>query len=766
MVEPGGEANSRKGSGGLIVGLLILAALFALAVVRLRPPSPKPADAPEAEFSAGRARAVLTELVGNGEPHPVGSAANAQTRERVLLAFRRLGYDPEVVPGFVCRLGGACASVQNVVARLAGRAAAGAPRPKAVMLSAHYDSVPSGPGVSDDLTGVAAILEIARLMKAGPAPANPVIFLIDDGEEAGLLGAEAFVRTPVAKEVGVVINLEARGTSGPGLMFQTQHANGAWIPLFARAVSRPVASSVFVSIYERLPNDTDYSVFQREGMPGFNFALIGDAERYHTPLDSLANASPASLQHLGESAFELARELSGAELDRPKTGPAVFFDVLAIGIIRWPGAATLPLALIALIAVALACRKIWSARAASVGGSILGLVAALASIAAAAGIGLVFVNAQRIAGGLQVAWPAEAAALLLALGAFAAFAVLGVLAAVGRIARAAGVWAGVWLAWALLGLAVAVMVPGASYLFVLPALAAGLAGWLGGPDRLRLAAVLPLAVVGILWAPLALLFFAGLGTPGLAVIAAVFGLIAMPLAPLHADARRPALWIGAIALVGLVAAFLVPATTRASAAAPKRLSLTYHLDADAGAARWILAGDLAPGRPLPPAIAAKASFQVGQPFPWSFAQAKGAVAPAPPLPLVVPPTIDVLSDDPRPDGRHLSLRLVSPRGAPSVTLHVPAAANVRSASMADEEIPQTQEGKIPQRGDWFSFHCLSTPPEGIVLDLVVGGSGPIDGYLVDRSFGLPPAARPIAAARPAETVPDGDAIVVSRKVRI
>lgn len=765
MVEPGDGANSRKGSGGLIVGLLILAALFALAVVRLRPPSPKPADAPEAEFSAGRARAVLTELVGNGEPHPVGSAANAQTRERVLQAFRRLGYEPEVVPGFVCRLGGACATVQNVVARLAGRSAPGAPIPKAVMLSAHYDSVPSGPGVSDDLTGVAAILEIARLMKVGPAPANPVIFLIDDGEEAGLLGAEAFVRTPAAKEVGVVINLEARGSSGPGLMFQTQHANGAWIPLFAKAVSRPVASSVFVSIYERLPNDTDYSVFKREGMPGFNFALIGDAEHYHTPLDSLANASPASLQHLGESAFELTRVLSGAELDRPKTRPAVFFDVLAIGIVRWPGAATLPLAVIALIAVALACRKIWNARAASVGGSILGLVAALASIAAAAGMGLVFVNAQRVAGGLQVAWPAEASALLLALGALAAFAVLGVLSAVGRTARAAGVWAGVWLAWAILGLVVSWLVPGASYLFVLPALAAGLAGWLGGPNRSRLAALLPLAVVGILWAPLALLFFAGLGTPGLAVIAAVFGLIAMPLAPLHADARRPALWVGAIALVGLVAAFLVPATTRASAASPKRLSLTYHLDADATAGRWVLAGDLAPGRPLPAGLAAKAAFQIGQPFPWSFAQAKAAVAPAAPLPLVVP-TIEVLSDDPRPDGRHLSLRLVSPRGAPSVTLHVPVAANVRSARMADEEIPQTKEGKIPTRGDWFSFQCLSTPPEGIVLDLVVGGTGPIDAYLVDRSLGLPPAARPIVAARPADTVPDGDAIVVSKKVRI
>ncbi len=765
MVEPGGEENSKRGGGGLILGLMLLGAIFALVVIRLAPPAAKPADAPDTEFSAGRAREVLAELVGNGEPHPVGSAANAQTRDRVLQAFRRLGYEPTVETGFVCRFAGPCATVQNVVARLAGRAAVGKPTPKAVLLSAHYDSVASGPGASDDLTGVAAILEIARLMKIGPAPENPVIFLIDDGEEAGLLGAEAFVRTPVAKEVGVVINLEARGTGGPGLMFETQHANGAWIPLFARAVARPVSSSVFVTIYEYLPNDTDFSVFDREGLPGFNFALIGEAQRYHTPLDNLANASPASLQHLGESASDLARALAGANLDRPKQGPAVFFDVLSFGIVRWPAAATLPLALIALIAVVLASRKIWRAKAACLGGSILALLAALAAIAAAAAAGLVFNNALRVAGGLQVPWPAEERPLLISLGLFAAVAVLGTLAAVGRMARAAGVWAGVWLAWAILGVVTALLVPGASYLFLVPALVAGLAGWLGGESLRPLSALLPLTVAGLLWAPLSLLFFTGLGTPGLPVIAVVFGLLAMPLAPLHAGVRRPALWLAAFAVLALITTFLVPATTRATAEAPRRLTLSYHLDADAAAGRWVLVGDQAPGKPMAPALAQSARFAVGPPFPWSNAQAKANAAPAPALPMVVP-TLEVLADERRADGRHLSLRLTSPRGAPSVTLHLPVAAEVRSARMAGEEIPRTKDGKIPPRGDWFSFQCLSTPPEGIELELVIAGSGAIDGYLVDRSFGLPAAAREIVAARPADTVADGDAIVVSRKVRL
>ncbi len=765
MAEPVSATNLRGGSAGLIVGLLILAASFGLATARLRPPAPKPADAPEGEFSAGRARAVLTELVGNGEPHPLGSAANAQVRERVLLAFRRLGYEPEVVPGFVCRSGGPCATVQNVVARLAGNSKPGEAIPKAVMLSAHYDSVPSGPGVSDDLTGVAAILEIARQMKALPPPDNPVVFLIDDGEEPGLLGAEAFVRTPLAREIGAVINLEARGTSGPGLMFQTHHWNGSWIPLFARAVSRPVASSVFITLYERLPNDTDYTVFQRAGIPGFNFALIGDAERYHLPLDNLANASTASLQHMGESASELARALAKAPLVMPKRAPAVFFDVLSLGLVRWPAAATLPLAILALGLVLWSCRRVWIRRADGVGGTLLAALVALISIAAAVGLSLVFVNAQKVAGGLAVAWPAQPGTLLVALGALSAFGVLGVSSTVGRGGRSARVWTGIWLVWGVLGLVTGLMLPGSSYLFIVPALVAGLVGSVVDPSRSAVASLLPLAVAGVLWAPLVLLVFAGLGAPGIPALAAVIGLFAMPLVPLLVGTRRPGLWAGAFGLVAVVAAFLVPATTRASAEAPKRLAIYYHLDADAGTGRYVLLGDLRRGQPLPPSLAAAAPFTLGQTFPWTSPQSQGFVAPAPAVELV-PPAFEVLADETRPDGRHLSLRLSSPRGAPVLRLQVPASAEVRTARMEDEEIPKQPDGKLARQGDWLAFQCLSMPPEGIVLELVLGATAPFDAYIADRSLGLIPAARTVAAARTPEWIADGDSIVVSRKVHI
>jgi len=109
-----------------------------------------------------------------------------------------------------------------------------------VALVCHHDSVPTGPGASDDGAGVAALLEAARALKAGPALQNDVILLFTDGEEAGLDGARAFAAgCPWLKDIGLVLNFEARGVSGPVFMFETSVGNGPIIREFARAAPRP-----------------------------------------------------------------------------------------------------------------------------------------------------------------------------------------------------------------------------------------------------------------------------------------------------------------------------------------------------------------------------------------------------------------------------------------------------------------------------------------------------------------------------------------------
>ena len=65
--------------------------------------------------------------------------------------------------------------VSNVLARFAGREPG-----KSVLMMAHYDSVPAGPGASDDLSGVATLLEVARVLKAGPPLRHGVLFLLDE----------------------------------------------------------------------------------------------------------------------------------------------------------------------------------------------------------------------------------------------------------------------------------------------------------------------------------------------------------------------------------------------------------------------------------------------------------------------------------------------------------------------------------------------------------------------------------------------------------
>src|SRR6267143_1539126 len=247
-----------RASAKLLAALAVTIVFIGLAALRYRPPPARPADAPAQDFSAGRAREVLRAVLGGGEPHPTGSEAGARVRQRVFAELDRLGYQPRIQEAFACGAVGICARVTNVIARLDGRRAV-----KAVLLSAHYDSVPAGPGASDDGAGVATVLEIARILAARPPPPHPVVLLLTDGEEAGLLGATLFVQQhPLSKQVKAAVNLDARGTSGPSLMFETGTANTWLMRLYGSAIARPFSNSLYYVVYKRLPNDTDFSVFK------------------------------------------------------------------------------------------------------------------------------------------------------------------------------------------------------------------------------------------------------------------------------------------------------------------------------------------------------------------------------------------------------------------------------------------------------------------------------------------------------------------------
>jgi hypothetical protein len=497
----------------------------AAAAERLAPPALRPEPALPGHFSAARAWARLVDLVAEGSPHPTGSAAGAQVRERVIAALRQTGYEPRVEPGFVRRDGRA--TVQNVVAELPGREPG-----RAVLLAAHYDSVREGPGVSDDLVGVAAVLEVARILKAEPRPRNPVIFLLDEGEESGLLGARAFVRSsPEAPRVAAVVNLDARGTAGPSLMFETGPNNAWLLPAFT-SVPHPATSSVFPILYGYLPNATDFAVFRQRGLSGFNFAFIERPDHHHTAVDDLAHASRVSLQHHGDNALATVRALARTDLSRRPAGEAVFFDLLGYTTVWWPAPWGIAMAAAALLLVAGIAVRRTRGGGTSRGSLLRGLLALPAGLLAAR---LAAIPAWRLLSGAGVRpGPAQ----LWVAGILALLIVTAVAAGLRR-AGWTGLWSGIWLWWAGLGLALALALPGASYLFLVPALAAGLLGTVGTSRHGEVVATaLPAGIAVLLWAPIVLTLHQALGTAILPAITTLVAFLLSPLTPLLAAASR------------------------------------------------------------------------------------------------------------------------------------------------------------------------------------------------------------------------------------
>ncbi len=340
------EAASSPGANGaatsplprLLATLGILMAL-AVAVIRLQPPTTVSRAADASDFSGQRAMDFLSEVLDDEAPHPVGSLAADQVRARLLSTLEDLGADVRVIPSFACTSNGRrCAHLHNIVATL------GVPskdRP-AALIATHYDSVPAGPGAGDDGVGVAATLELLRAWRSRGTP-WPLVALFDEGEEVGLLGARAFIEDPASLEhIGVVFNLEARGTGGRVSMFETKGDATLWVLRYGEVVDDMVANSLSAEVYRRMPNDTDLTVFGATDLPGLNFAMIDGVARYHTDRDDLAHLDPRSVQHMGDQVLALLASIPsrGWPGRDAAVEPQVYMDVLGTWFVRWPEAWT------------------------------------------------------------------------------------------------------------------------------------------------------------------------------------------------------------------------------------------------------------------------------------------------------------------------------------------------------------------------------------------------------------------------------------------
>jgi hypothetical protein len=741
----------RAHPAGRLVGLLVVALLLGLtawSVAALQPPDPEPITAPADRFSAGRAFEHVQEIAT--DIHVAGSAANDRVAESLVATLSGLGLDTRVqnaVGTWQTEPGETeMARVRNVVAVLPGSDPTGR-----LFLMAHYDSVETGPGASDDGAGVSSLLETVRALSQGPQLRNDVVVVLTDAEEACLCGAEAFVAShPLASDGGVVLNFEARGTTGPPIMFETSRGNADLAAAFAAAAPHPVASSFAVEVYRALPNDTDFSVLLGDGdFTGLNTAFIDGAAAYHTPQDTADRLDRGTLQAMGDNALAVTRELAGrdlAALKEPGPQDATYFPLLG-ELARYPGSWVWPLAGVALAAVALlvvlAGRRGETSVGRTAGGAALVLLPLILAPLAVQGLWAVLVAVRPGYSSMLDPWRP---------GWFRLAAVALVAAVVllwyGALRRRIGPWElaiGGLLWLAVLGAVLAAFAPGGSYLAAWPALAGAVAGIVAVSTSSRvvrgIAALVAGGVAVVVLAPTVALFFPALGLSSGAAPAFVATMLAVALLRafelLFPDEELTPLGEGRLAAAAVpVTAVVVAAACagtglavdRFDAARPVPSQLMYALDTDTGQAWWASTED-EPGAYTGRYVSSRGELPADFPY-LAGAEVVSGPAEAATLPA---PAVQTVSDTVVGNDREISVRVTPQRtGVRLLTLELSVeGGTVTRGRVAGRAVAERALGEDRL---WVTFHA--PPEDGLQASFTVTGGGAVSLRVIDGSDGL------------------------------
>jgi hypothetical protein len=304
----------------------------------------------ETEFSIDNALSHLKEI--SKTAHYTGSENHLEVQNYIVNELTKLGLQPEIQQQVaINNKWRAATNNANIIATIKGRE-----KGKSLVLLTHYDSNPhSSLGASDAGSGVVTILASVRAFLAkNETPKNDVHIVITDAEELGLLGAKAFVDThPLAKNIGLVLNFEARGSGGPSYMLmETNGKNSKLLSEFINAnPNYPAANSLMYSIYKMLPNDTDLTVFRENGnVSGFNFAFIGDHFDYHTAQDSYERLDKETLLHQADYLMTTLNYFANSDLSNlESTKDHIYTNFPLTTLLHYPFSWILPMLIIAIV---------------------------------------------------------------------------------------------------------------------------------------------------------------------------------------------------------------------------------------------------------------------------------------------------------------------------------------------------------------------------------------------------------------------------------
>ena len=741
--------------------LLLPAALFVVFMCAGRAVEPPPLRVANAatQFDARAAQARLARVLGPQVAHPIDSAAQDGVRDRLLREIEAIGLKPAIHEAFACSPDPGdplieCGHVRNIVFSI------GPETGPAILAASHYDSVPAGPGATDDGIAIAVWLEVAREL-AHENLQRRVIFLSSDGEEQALLGAYHFGRhDPLMQSVTTLVNLEARGTRGPALFFESNEPNADAVNAYA-AAPRPLGNSIMADIYHVLPNSTDVSALTRPGLDVINIAVLDGAENYHTPQDTIATQDIRSLQHMGDQSLAIVRRLASAP-DHNDVRSLVYTDVASRFFIRLPSwLSHALLAVFALVAFVMFWRagkeRRWHA-----------LAAPLVGLAMAGGFAFVTSRAfSLVAPGVDVsfAYPAATRAWCVALG------LLGVIAATALIAskcRATQLEDAGFFVFALLGALIAIRAPGISILFAAPMLfyAVGAALSIAWPPARPIGVALAGLVTLIIWAPILYLTELALGYELPFVFALLFALATLPWLGIVARLHRDSLWrfscggLGLTAIASIIATAILPAST---VARPQYVNLLHVSNAVTGEQR-ILAG--AAARALPKELAHAYTFTPEGIFPGDARRYWATAAPTNTQPLQGP-VLDGVRLEANGDQRTLHAR-IRMNGAYRLVLRIPKAAKPGQLAMNGVITNFADTGVGAEPTEFFRVGCDGRTCDGAEIAVTLAGEASAgDWYIVGYYPGLINSA--VAAAithRPATATPiqNGDGAMTVSKV--
>jgi hypothetical protein len=740
--------------------------LAALAIFVLKAPEAAPATAPSAEFSAQRALAHVRAIAA--VPHPIGSKADTSARGYVLAQLSALGLNPQEVPatGVYSRSGIVIVgSVHNVVARLPGTA-----NSSAIMLMAHYDSVASAPGAADDAAGVATLLETARALQAGTPLKNDLIVLFTDGEEAGLLGAEAFVASHAwLQDVGLVMNFEARGNSGPSLLFETSANNAPLIREVANAAPSPVGSSLFYALYKLLPNDTDFTVFRPARTPGLNFAFGSHLEGYHSWLDTADLLDTKSLQHHGSYALALSRRFGQMDLKpfKEALGDDVFFDWFGSHLIayseRWVVINEVVATVLLLLLIVLGVRRA-RVRRGSLVLAVLGcfvILLIIPGVMAAIGWLLLQLLGQRI----QLGDTSANSFLLVGLALLGAAVGSAALARLRKRFNLAELSSAGQVVVCILSWTIALLLPAGSYLLFWPLLLTTvgllvLALVQAGSTRAHLLGTMPgAAATVLLFAPFGYLLYVFLtlnllSIAGIGLLVGFFFILCIPLVNV---AIPQALWRIFVLPLLVIAGVCMGAgmlQSHSNAQHPRRDSLLYAVNADDHTAVWVSddrALDAYTSQFLPGGALQRQSIP-------NFLGGSQRTVLSGPAPVVAlqPPVIEIKANEQEGDLHRIHMNVRSQRDANRIVLRFAPGVKLSSLKISGRIVTPSPNSPGP-------LILYGIESEGVDLEFTASAHSGVSFWLADYSDDLPTTQR-----RPPDLIAaqGSDETIVSRKYTV